>query len=30
MVSAEWLKKTELFETLEESQLNALLSQSSA
>jgi CRP-like cAMP-binding protein len=26
MVSAEWLKKSELFDTLEESQLNALLS----
>jgi CRP-like cAMP-binding protein len=29
MVSPEWLKKTELFDTLEESQLNALLSNSS-
>jgi len=29
MVSPEWLKKTELFETLRESQLDALLSQSS-
>jgi CRP-like cAMP-binding protein len=29
MVSAEWLKKTELFDTLNESQLDALLSQSS-
>jgi len=28
MVSAEWLKKTELFETLTGSQLNDLLSQS--
>jgi CRP-like cAMP-binding protein len=28
MVSAEWLKKTELFESLEESQLNDLLSHS--
>jgi len=30
MVSAEWLKKTELFETLEEPQLNALLAHSTA
>lgn len=29
MVSAEWLKKTELFETLTEPQLNALLTQCS-
>ena len=29
MVSAEWLKKTELFENLNESHLNILLSQSS-
>jgi len=29
MVSADWLKKTELFDTLEESQLNALLSNAS-
>ena len=29
MVSAEWLKKTELFEALEDSQLNAILSHSS-
>lgn len=29
MVSAEWLKKTELFRNLRESQLNALLSRSS-
>ncbi len=29
MVSAEWLKRTELFEALEESQLNALLSYTS-
>jgi len=29
MVSAEWLKKTELFEALEDSQLNAILSFSS-
>jgi CRP-like cAMP-binding protein len=29
MVSPEWLKKIELFDTLEESQLNALLSNSS-
>lgn len=29
MVSPEWLKKTELFETLRESQLDALLSRSS-
>jgi CRP-like cAMP-binding protein len=29
MVSAEWLKRTELFEALEESQLNALLSHAS-
>ena len=29
MVSAEWLKKTELFESLKESQLNVLLSHSS-
>ena len=29
MVTAEWLKKTELFETLTEPQLNALLSQCS-
>ena len=29
MVSADWLKKTDLFDTLEEHQLNALLSNSS-
>jgi CRP-like cAMP-binding protein len=29
MVSADWLKKTDLFDTLDESQLNALLSNSS-
>ncbi len=30
MVTAEWLKRTELFSTLEESQLNSILSHSSA
>jgi signal-transduction protein with cAMP-binding, CBS, and nucleotidyltransferase domain len=29
MVSVEWVRKTELFETLEESQVNALLSNAS-